>query len=255
MRIIPVIDLKHNTVVRGVGGRRHEYQAVASILAARPSPATVATAFMERLELREAYLADLDAIAGAAPNWAVYDELLALGMRLWLDAGIADPSSCHAPPAADGTRSVPATTIQQLARLVVGLESLSDRDSLPAMLDLIGPERLTLSIDLKSGRPLAADARWRETPPEQIAAEALAMGVRSLIVLDLAYVGERRGLGVSPLCSAIRRLDASVELVSGGGVRGLADLEALAAAGCNAALVASALHDGRLTAADLERFR
>jgi phosphoribosylformimino-5-aminoimidazole carboxamide ribotide isomerase len=149
---------------------------------------------------------------------------------------------------------VPATD-GQFARLVVGLESLSDRALLPAMLDLIGPERLTLSIDLTLGRPLAADARWRTAPPEQIAADALALGVRSLIVLDLAYVGESRGPGVSPLCSTIRRLDPSLELVSGGGVRGPHDLEALAAAGCDAALVASALHDGRLTAADLERFR
>ncbi len=267
MRVIPVIDLKDGIVVRGVGGRRHEYQAVASILAAQPSPAAVATALVEKLGLRELYLADLDAIAGSPPSWAMYDELLALGTRLWLDAGIADlpqatqvaahvgiQSSRHAPRAVDGTRSVP-TTGGQLARLVVGLESLTDRASLRAMLDAVGPERLTLSIDLKLGQPLAADARWREVAPEQIAADALAVGVRSLIVLDLAYVGEGRGPGTSPLCAAIRRLDATLELVSGGGVRGLHDLKALAAAGCDAALVASALHDGRLTAADIEGFR
>jgi len=42
-------------------------------------------------------------------------------------------------------------------------------------------------------------------------------------------------------------------LIAGGGVRGLADLTALARAGCNAALVASALHDGKLLPEDLLR--
>jgi len=37
----------------------------------------------------------------------------------------------------------------------------------------------------------------------------------------------------------------------GGGVRGAEDLRSVAASGCDAVLVASALHDGRLTAADL----
>jgi phosphoribosylformimino-5-aminoimidazole carboxamide ribotide isomerase len=42
-------------------------------------------------------------------------------------------------------------------------------------------------------------------------------------------------------------------IVAGGGVRGVPDLEALANAGCDAALVASALHDGRLTPHDIRR--
>jgi phosphoribosylformimino-5-aminoimidazole carboxamide ribotide isomerase len=248
MRIIPVIDLKSGIVVRGVGGRRDEYQAVKGVLTARPSPAAVARAFIHELGLAEIYLADLDAIAGGQPSWSIYDELLALGARLWVDAGIGDLAAASR-LAGYGSHDC------RPARLIVGLESLPDRSMLPAMLDCLGPERLTLSIDLQSGRPLAADPRWRETPPEQIAREALRCGLRSLIVLDLAYVGENRGPGASPLCSAIRRLDANVELVSGGGVRGADDLHALAAAGCDAALVASALHDGRLTVADLEPFR
>ena len=139
--------------------------------------------------------------------------------------------------------------------IILAPGALQDRGALGPMLGILGPDRLTLSIDLKAGQPLAADAHWRGLGAEQIAADALALGVRSLIVLDLAYVGENRGLGVGPLCSAVRRMDRSVELISGGGVRGVEDLEALAAAGCDAALVASALHDGRLTPADLRHFR
>jgi hypothetical protein len=41
-----------------------------------------------------------------------------------------------------------------------------------------------------------------------------------------------------------------LQIVAGGGVRSAADLRSLSAAGCDAALVASALHDGRLTIHD-----
>jgi phosphoribosylformimino-5-aminoimidazole carboxamide ribotide isomerase len=46
-----------------------------------------------------------------------------------------------------------------------------------------------------------------------------------------------------------------VTLVAGGGVRGADDLARLADAGCDGALVATALHDGRLSAADVTAAR
>jgi phosphoribosylformimino-5-aminoimidazole carboxamide ribotide isomerase len=240
MRIIPVIDLKGGIVVRGVGGRREEYRPVQSVLAPTANPLDIAAAFRDRLGFQELYLADLDAIGGAEPAWGLHEQLLLRQWRIWLDAGVGDAARARrlAEFACGGRR---------LERIIVGLESLRNAAELPELLDTLGPERLTLSLDLMAGRPVAADPRWRQASPERIAAEALELGVRSLIVLDLAYVGEGQGLGVLPRCAAIRELDAKVELVSGGGVRSADDLRAMAAAGCDAALVASALHDGRLT--------
>jgi len=239
MRVIPVIDLKGGIAVRAVGGRRHEYRPVTSLLTADNSPAGVARAYRDQLGLDELYVADLDAIAGAKPHWSVYDELLALGSRLWLDAGLTDAASAK-------RLAAYARGAQCPSRIIVGLESLARRSLLPVVLEVISPQRLALSIDLCAGRPLAADPAWRERPPEGIAAEAIELGLRSLIVLDLAYVGENRGPGALELCSSIRRLSGEVEIVSGGGVRSEEDLAELAAAGCDVALVASALHDGRL---------
>ena len=56
---------------------------------------------------------------------------------------------------------------------------------------------------------------------------------------------------IEDLCREISRKWPHIELIGGGGVRALADLRSLRAAGCRGALVASALHDGRLSAADL----
>jgi phosphoribosylformimino-5-aminoimidazole carboxamide ribotide isomerase len=79
----------------------------------------------------------------------------------------------------------------------------------------------------------------------------LALGVRRLLVLDLARVGVARGPGTEGLCARLAG-QPGVEVSAGGGVRGRADLERLAGCGVRAALVASALHDGALSRADLE---
>jgi len=64
-------------------------------------------------------------------------------------------------------------------------------------------------------------------------------------------VGVAGGTRTLTLCRNIRGEFPDIELTAGGGVRGIDDLRALADAGCDAALVASALHDGRLTPQDV----
>jgi phosphoribosylformimino-5-aminoimidazole carboxamide ribotide isomerase len=61
-----------------------------------------------------------------------------------------------------------------------------------------------------------------------------------------------QGISTIDLCRMIAA-DFRGRLIAGGGVRGIDDLQALTNAGCQAALVASALHDGRLTHDDTKR--
>jgi phosphoribosylformimino-5-aminoimidazole carboxamide ribotide isomerase len=72
-----------------------------------------------------------------------------------------------------------------------------------------------------------------------------------VLALDLARVGSGRGPDVE-LVQALSRLgEGAIELLAGGGIRSVRDLRLLAAAGCQGALVASALHDGSIDAAAL----
>src|SRR6266542_6361151 len=91
MRVLPVLDLKAGVVVRGVGGRRHEYRPVVSRLTTSSDPLAVARAFRQHFGLSELYLADLDALAGVAPALPTYAILRADGFRLWVDAGVRGP--------------------------------------------------------------------------------------------------------------------------------------------------------------------
>jgi phosphoribosylformimino-5-aminoimidazole carboxamide ribotide isomerase len=139
----------------------------------------------------------------------------------------------------------------RLAGIVAGLESLPALDCLTEWLDVAGSQRLIFSLDLKAGRPIVRDQELGSRTGIEIALAARSQGVRRLIVLDLARVGMGGGVGTDELCRAVRAVDSQIELIGGGGVRGVDDLRTLAAAGCDAALVASALHDGRLTRADI----
>jgi phosphoribosylformimino-5-aminoimidazole carboxamide ribotide isomerase len=234
--IIPVLDLMTGQIVWAVGGRRREYRPVESGLCAGAEPVAVARAFVEKLGLTQFYVADLDAIEGGEPAWETYRELIALGARLWIDAGLSTLRRTSE------MTELPA----EVTGIVAGLESLPDPALLADMFAVAGPERLIFSLDMKSGEPRARCPQWRDFTPLQIAERAIEAGARRLILLDLARVGVAAGTGTEALCQALRARDPHIELIAGGGVRDRRDLARLAAAGCDGVLVASALHQGTL---------
>jgi phosphoribosylformimino-5-aminoimidazole carboxamide ribotide isomerase len=238
MRVVPVLDVLGGVVVRGVGGRRQEYRPVVSRLTPSSAPLDVARALAAHFGLRELYVADLDAIAGAAPARDVYAALKAGGFRLWVDAGVRVAEDALALAAA-GVDTV-----------VAGLETLAGPGALAEAAARLG-ERLVFSLDLRAGVPLAGGGVW-DSDPWRIAQEAIERGVRRVLVLDLARVGVGAGVGTEALCARLAAAHPEVEVSAGGGVRGRGDLLALKGAGVRAALVASALHDGRLTVEQLE---
>jgi len=241
MLIVPVLDLLRGTIVRGIAGRRHEYQPVESCLTRDAAPRTVGQA-MAGFGLSQVYVADLDAIAGAEPAWQIYDDLASCGLQLWIDAGVSDARRA-------GRLHGYALNSTAVTGIVVGLESLADPAALAETFRILAGPLLIFSLDLKDGQPLAA-AGWGNLGAEAIAQAAIDAGARRLIVLDLAQVGIGRGVGTLDLCRRLLVGRPELELIAGGGIRGPADLAELAAIGCWGALVASALHDGRLSAAD-----
>jgi phosphoribosylformimino-5-aminoimidazole carboxamide ribotide isomerase len=239
MHLIPVVDLQCGVVVRGIGGRRHEYRPVVSRLTSSCDPLDVACAFREHLGLTELYLADLDAIAGAAPALDTYRALQSLGFRLWVDAGAREATA------------VPSLLAAGVANVVLGLETLRSPQELAAACGLYG-RRIIFSLDLVNSVPRANRPGWGHGDAATIAAAAVGAGVQRLLILDLAHVGEGRGTGTEELCKELSRAYPDVELAAGGGIRGRGDLDRLRQCGVTAALVASALHDGALRREEIE---
>lgn len=233
IRVIPVIDLKGGQVVRGVAGHRHEYQPIRSRLCSGSDPLDVAHAFRNKLGLKELYIADLDALAGSEPLFSLFRALSDKGFRLLVDAGVRS------------ARDVDRLTDVGVEGIIAALESLSEVDALKNVVTAAGPKRTVFSLDLRNGVPMNS---WGQATPVEIGREVLGLGIRRLIVLDLACVGTGQGPGenVLRLCSDLRAMCPDAEIISGGGVRNPEDLATLARHGVTAALVASALHDGRI---------
>ncbi|MGD9714968.1 MAG: HisA/HisF-related TIM barrel protein, partial [Thermomicrobiales bacterium] len=182
----------------------------------------------------EFYVADLDAIQFDRPHWPVYESLLATGVRLLLDAGVRDVQSAQ------------ELFDRGVDRLVVALETLDSPELLDAFVQKFGPEHIVFSLDLMQSRPIAK-GEWQQLSPLEIAERVIDAGVSTLIVLDLAGVGIGEGIPTLPLCREIHKRWPNVSLITGGGVRNATDVVAALHTGVQSVLVASALHDGRLT--------
>jgi HisA/HisF family protein len=236
-RIIPVLDVLHGQAVHARGGRREDYRPLQSVLRRGSDPVSLAGAVLDEWRSRELYVADLDAITGAAPATGLYQALARLGLATWIDAGLRDATG------------VSLLLDAGVARVVAGLETLADGGILPRIIEIAGASRVVFSLDLRDGRPIVAPgARWGTVEPGQIAGRAVQAGCATIIILDLGRVGTGRGLGTLDLLQELVRKHPRVEWVVGGGVSGDADVEAYARAGASAVLVGSAIHDGRMTA-------
>jgi phosphoribosylformimino-5-aminoimidazole carboxamide ribotide isomerase len=183
-------------------------------------------------------VADLDAIQGGELQREKLRELVAAASpcMLLVDAGAGEPAE------------VEEVLALGAAAAVVGLETLRGFEDLRAGLAVAGPERVVFSLDLRRGRPMLrteAAAELGEPTAEAAAARAIDAGVRALIVLDVGRVGTGEGVDLD-LFRRLRREAPGVRLLAGGGVAGAEDLRRLADVGCDGALVATALHTGRI---------
>ena len=238
MRLIPVLDIAGGVAVHARGGDRRHYAPVRSVLtSAAADPAELAAAYRRVLGTSELYVADLDAIEGA-PISRVVSDLCGSGSHTWLDAGVSDVAEARVVAGCGA------------ACVVVGLETLASRGSLGDIMRTLPSNRVAFSLDLREGVPIVATGSDVASDLDGLLEWVGALGIARLIVLDLARVGSGRGID-NQLLRVVRARLPQVELVAGGGVRDGADLDVLVGAGCDAALVATALHEGRVTGAEL----
>jgi phosphoribosylformimino-5-aminoimidazole carboxamide ribotide isomerase len=251
VRVIGVLDLLQGRAVHARAGARERYAPVVSADASfAPGDAlALAHQYVDRFGLSELYLADLDAIMTASQQAAqvfqngLVASLAGLGTSLWIDAGTSSVA------AARQALALGATSV------VVGLETLPSFDALEAICAAVGGQRVAFSLDLRRGVPVAMSALASEqTAPSQqasrLAARAASAGAGHICVIDLARVGLEEGPDFGSIAS-VREATPRLTLVAGGGVRGVDDLRRLAEAGCDGALIGTALHQGRLKPTDI----
>lgn len=226
MILVPVIDLKLGTVVHARAGERRRYRPIRSFLCRGSEPVEVIGALLRVHPFAAVYIADLDRIEGAGDNLASLAAIRAAYPRLalWVDCGLASPADYLAWQERD------------MGLAVIGSESLVGLGAwrgIRAMARAVPPP--LLSLDFRKGELLG---------PSALALQP-ALWPPRVIVMSLDRVGGRAGPEFARLAGILRRADGR-QVFAAGGVRHSSDLARLSAMGVAGALVASALHDGRL---------
>ena len=228
MNIIPVLDLKAGQVVHAKHGNRQNYLPIQSALSSSSEPLTIVKALQSLYPFKCLYIADLDAIQGNGNHAAQIKNIQKdfPDLEIWLDAGFKTSEAIEA-------------WQNGKVRIVLGSESLVSIDSYKAMLKACRTAPI-LSLDFKFGhflgpQPLINDPQlW----PNEV------------IVMTLDQVGSQSGPDLAQL-KVIKNLWSVAAIYAAGGIRSVDDLNTLKAKNYTGALIASALHNGKIGKAEL----
>jgi phosphoribosylformimino-5-aminoimidazole carboxamide ribotide isomerase len=223
----------HGQVVQAIQGQRQHYRAIQSQLTASHALPDVVAAILQVYAFDCLYIADLNAITGQPemPNHlALIKQAMAQfpALQWWVDAGL------------NGTEAL-KPWLDAGVRPIIASETLADIDTYQAMRTMSPSSILSLDF-FQDGfhgpdRLLAEPGRWSQPT----------------ILMSLPKVGANQGPDVEKITSLKQRYPQQA-LYAAGGVRHGADIQALAHAGADGVLIASALHQKQLTANDLSAF-
>jgi phosphoribosylformimino-5-aminoimidazole carboxamide ribotide isomerase len=228
MIIYPAMDLMAGRVVRLKQGRFED----STVYSSDPVEGLQSFATMGA---KWAHVVDLD---GARSGGPVQHELIAelartVGLKLQVGGGFR-------------TREQVATMLEAgIERVVIGSLAVKEPKLVGQWLDEFGPERLTLSVDVRMSEetPIVAVSGWTEpsglTLWDVAALYPLAL---HLLITDIGRDGMLEGPNVELLDEAVDRLPG-VKIQASGGISSIKDIERLRTDG---AIIGKALWEGRI---------
>lgn len=137
----------------------------------------------------------------------------------------------------------------------VGSLAARDRGTTLAMLDTWGSDRLILGADCKDG--MIAVSGWASVTDlgiDSFVASYLQAGFRRVVSTDIGRDGMLNGPAIDlygHLMQSMHAQSLPMELIASGGIRSIADLEALEQAGLSGAIVGKALYEGLIDIEEL----
>jgi phosphoribosylformimino-5-aminoimidazole carboxamide ribotide isomerase len=241
MKLIPAIDLRGGRCVRLLKGDFEQETRYAV------DPVALAEQYAS-LGARWLHVVDLDGAKRGEPvNLPLIRRMQeAAGISVQLGGGIR-------------TRASLELALGVAERAVVGSLAVSDPDLVASWLTEFGPERLTLALDVRlteDGTPLIATHGWTRASSLTLAAAIerfAAAGLKHVLCTDIDRDGALSGPNVELYRECAARWP-SIAFQASGGVRGAADLAALAEAGAAATVSGKALLEGRLTTEEIRPF-
>ena len=227
-RVVFVMDIFNRSVVLAKGGVREKYRPVSdsSVICNSSDPLEI----IDTLRPREVYIADLNTLQekGSRETNSEIIRKLSLKTDTMLDFGVSSYEQIE-------------EALSLSKTVIVGTET----GTISAIKDtaLKHPHRISVSIDMKHEKVLKKDPEIPENPFE-IVKIFNDLPIKDLIFLDLDRVGTSSGFDPEFLLKLVACSRHSVLLA--GGVRNMDDLFTLDSLGIKGALVATAVHSGRV---------
>ncbi len=223
MRCIFVVDIFNGAAVHAVRGERSKYEPIHrySSIVSCSDPVEVVRA----VRPREVYIADLNRILGNGENHSSIVRIASLAETM-ADTGISNISDVGCLP--------------ESVAPVLGTETAS----FDLMEEASSHRNIVISLDMLARKVLTRDRELADLSPLDVLRRLNGLSLCGIILLELDRVGTSSGLDREFLEKASSVSDHA--LILGGGVKGAEDLRLLEELGYSGALVATAVHNGRI---------
>jgi len=242
MRLLPSIDLRDGQCVRLLHGdfdAETRYDITPQALHSR----------YRELGAQWLHCVDLDgARDGQLANRDLIEAMAADGLpRLQVGGGVR-------------SREIVEDLLQAgIGRVIVGSAAIETPDDVARWIEVFGPERIGLAIDVRldaDSVPRVQTRGWRRSNSATLwdtVQQFLSGGLRHVLCTDIARDGALQGPNLGLYADCVRRFPA-IEWQASGGVRDAQDLEALAEVGVAQAISGKALLERRFDDATLVRW-
>lgn len=223
-RIIFVLDLLKGKAVHAVRGERSKYLPVNDSKVCNSSDPL---GIISSLRPGEVYIADLDRLLHTGDNIELIKKISGL-TRTIVNIGverIEDIEKC----------------IEIAGTVILSTEASS--------LDLIEhasrrfPDKINVTVDIKEGRILTKDNKMK-IRPEELIEKLNELRINDIIIIDLSKVGTGEGFDPGFLRNMVSLSEHNILL--GGGVKDMDDINSLKEIGVKGALVATGVHNGKI---------
>lgn len=232
-RIIPVIDILNSIAVHANKGERDKYKPLRSEILNTTNPIEIIKILSESFHFNEMYIADLDAIIKKKPNYDFLSKLVNNPkFNILLDPGISD------------INDILNYSKFQISKLILGLETINNLNIIRECIDILGPDKTCVSIDMYKGKLITKLKNYKDKTPLALIKTLKELNVKEIILLDLFRVGQKVG-GVSPLYLKIRKKFHG-DILIGGGIKDFNDINMLYNHKFSGVLIGTALYDGSI---------
>ena len=224
MVVIPAVDVLDGKVVRLLRG------SFAEVTVYGDDPVAIGSTWIERgADL--VHLVDLEGARSGKPDRSLWDRFASAGILFQVGGGIRDVATARAALEAGAERVVLGTAAIWTPQILAEIASAN---------------RVVAAIDVAEGEALGDGWSGKGLSLEAVLGGLRANGVERMLVTSISRDGTMSGPDVS-LIEEVRRLAPEMALIASGGVGDLRDLQILAQAGCEAAIVGRALYEKRFT--------